>query len=199
MIKADADIERNESIKIWRVLSCVGVLTVHLGWKMRLDGNIRAFTDFGQYGVYLFFIISGYLACFSQELQKGDVLAYWYKRAIRLLPLYYFVIIIYFIAETYIFKTVPVDDTGLRWLRYFLLLFGFIKSDVKFWKNIGFTWTIPVFLFFYLLAPLCLRVTKNFRQSWLVIAFCAMVSYVIKFQGGGISRPVPTCTFLYMG
>lgn len=199
MTKVDADINRNESIKIWRVLSCIGVLIVHLGWKMRLEGNMRALTDFGQYGVYLFFIISGYLSCFSQELQKGDVLVYWYKRVVRLLPLYYFVIVIYFIAETYIFKTVPVDSTGLGWLRYFLLLFGFVKSDVKFWHNIGFTWTIPVFLIFYLLAPLKLKIIKSFWQSWPAIAFLAIISHAIKIQGGGILPLAPIYIFLHMG
>lgn len=69
-----ADVGPNDSIRIWRILSCVGVLVVHLGWKMRLEGNVRAFTDFGQYGVYLFFIISGYLACFSRNYAKET---YW--------------------------------------------------------------------------------------------------------------------------
>lgn len=194
MINPKVDNYTNESIIIWRVLSCIGVLMVHLGWKMSLEGNLRAFTDFGQYGVYLFFIISGYLSCFSRELQEGNVLRYWYKRVIRILPLYYFVIIVYYIAETYIYQTVPVDSTGLGWSRYFFLLSGFVKSDTKFWYNIGFTWTIPVFLSFYLLVPLKQRLIKNYWQSWMVIAFFVVLSYVIKLYGSG---NLSACTYLY--
>lgn len=58
-------INKNKGIQVLRVLACVGVFAVHFGQRMQLDGIVRNITDFGSQGVRLFFIISGYLACFS--------------------------------------------------------------------------------------------------------------------------------------
>lgn len=189
---------RNESLKMWRAVLCVAVLLVHLGQRISEEDKLLTFTDFGKDGVYaivyMLFIISGYLACCSKELQQGNTLIYWYKRAVRILPLYYFVIVFYYITETHIFKTVLPDVDGLGWKRYFFLIFGFIRSDKRFWKNIGFTWTIPVFLFFYLIAPLVVKFIKNYWQSWSAIVLFTVISCMINKFGAGNFQ---ACAYLH--
>ena len=49
------------SLKLFRVMSCIGVVLVHYGQRASLNGIFRTITDFGAYGVYMFFIISGFL------------------------------------------------------------------------------------------------------------------------------------------
>src|SRR5262245_27028351 len=43
--------------------------------------------DFGQYGVFVFFLVSGYIVPASLE-RKGSVKAFWVSRAFRLYPMY---------------------------------------------------------------------------------------------------------------
>lgn len=173
-----------ESIVIWRVIACLGVFAVHLGQRMNLSGYIRLISDFGKYGVQLFFIISGLLST-EQMFGGGTALSYWRKRAVRILPLYYFVIFYYFLSETLIWKDIPVDDTGLGWMRYLFFLSGFVKSDTYFWSNLGITWTIPVFVLFYFSVPFVFKIVKDFKSSLVLYAVLLLLAWGIEIFCNG--------------
>ena len=83
----------------------------------RLSTDLYAFSQLGRYGVELFFVISGYLACISLS-SKQSVGVFYKKRAIRILPLYYFCIGYFFLMETFLFHSIPEDPLHLGWLRY---------------------------------------------------------------------------------
>lgn len=172
---------RNKQIQVLRVISCLMVFTVHFGQRMELDGIVKNFTDFGARGVQLFFLISGYLAAATFVGQKNvDVKRYYTKRGIAILPLYYLVILYYFITENFLnhfYSVIPKDEMGIGWLRYLFLLNGILNSDTYFWSNLGITWTIPIFVCFYLLAPWILPKIKDIRSS--LIAYFA-VAFVCK-------------------
>ncbi len=152
------------------------VFVVHFGQRVGLSGAVRTFTDFGAYGVQLFLLISGFLACktFFANSNK-NIREYYKKRMIAILPLYYLVIIYYFVSENIlnsIIDVIPADELGLRWLRYIFLLNGFLNSDTYFWSNLGITWTIPIFMFFYLIAPWLLRKANSVMYTvfvWFII------------------------------
>ncbi len=114
----------------------------------------------------------------SQKTMWGKYppIEYYKKRIITILPLYYFCIIWYFITESLLnfanIITIPEDIYHLRWFRYFFLMNGIVDSNCYFWGNLGITWTIPVFVFFYLIAPLILKRITNYKIaiiSWLII------------------------------
>lgn len=177
-----------ESITLWRVIACLGVFAVHLGQRMNLSGGIRLISDFGKYGVQLFFIISGILSMEQMFRWKGTTLSYWYKRAVRILPLYYFVILYYFLSETFIWKDIPVDETGLGWMRYLFFLSGFVKNDTYFWSNLGITWTIPVFVLFYFLVPFIFKRVKDLKSSIvLYIVFLLLAEMIKIFCNGNLA------------
>ena len=118
-------------ISICRVAACLLVFVVHAGQYMNLGGIARRITDFGQFGVHLFFIISGYLAIMS--LASGrvtSILNYYKKRCLRLLPLYYLIILIFLIVDEFLLKSVPPDELGLGWFRYIFLLNGFVGGGL---------------------------------------------------------------------
>jgi peptidoglycan/LPS O-acetylase OafA/YrhL len=54
--------------------------------------------DFGQYGVFVFFLVSGYIVPASLE-RKGNVRAFWISRAFRLYPMYLAALVIAYIAQ----------------------------------------------------------------------------------------------------
>ena len=165
---------RKDNITFWRVIACVGVFVVHLGQAMCLDGGLRDISDLGAYGVEMFFVISGYLLYKSFEASDG-LFKYYLKRAIRILPLYYVVIFYYFITGTFIFHDVPVDTAGLGWSRYFVFLSGFVKAEDIYWSNLGMTWTIPVFVVIYILAPVFHKYINNYVMAWLLCIFSAWI------------------------
>src|SRR6202008_5163516 len=47
--------------------------------------------DLGQYGVFVFFLVSGYIVPASLE-RKGSVRSFWISRAFRLYPMYLFAV-----------------------------------------------------------------------------------------------------------
>lgn len=161
------------NVKMLRVIACLSVLVVHLGQLLSLTGSIRVVTDFGRCGVQLFFIISGYLAWISYS-KYNNILHYYSKRAIRILPLYYLVILTYFIEDTFIFRNVPEDSLGLYWSKFIFFINGFVGSEQEYWNNIGFTWTIPAFVLFYLLVPLFKKILTNYNRV-LVACFLALI------------------------
>ena len=149
-----------------------------------MNPNIYGITQLGKFGVELFFVISGYLACFSLS-QGKSVIKFYKKRIIRIIPLYYLCVLYYFITETFIFCSVPSDPTGLGWLRYLFCLNGIVPSEVYFWSNVGFTWTIPVFLLFYLLAPILVRAAKSTFMSAVILIASIGIAVVVSSKLNG--------------
>ena len=113
---------RNVGIQLLRVAACLLVYMVHLGQRLELTGVLRSITDIGKSGVFLFFVISGFLAasslCLRDRVNKKE---YYIKRAIAILPLYYMIILAVFIVEMTVHHFapfIPEDTTGLGWLRF---------------------------------------------------------------------------------
>lgn len=147
-----------DNIRVLRVLACLGVFVSHLVPRMGVKGFCASVANFGASGVYLFFLISGFLACRmgggQADWGRKGVLAYYCRRLFRILPLYYAVIFYYMALHGLLLRDVPDDPAGLYWLRYFFLTNACIPGPDNFWSNIGATWTISLFVFFYLCAPL---------------------------------------------
>lgn len=155
-------IKKYENIVLWRVIACLGVFITHLGTRMNLEGSMRVITDFGEYGVLFFFIITGFLACDS-KLIVDDKISYWKKRIIRILPLYLAVMFFYFVA------------------------FSFSeKSIVRGWEmltegnNVGGTWSVYVFLLFYLLIPYLFKLFNTYGKVWFLFLGLYLIRYVFR-------------------
>lgn len=164
-------------IQLLRVLSCLMVFSVHFGSIMPFPSIVKTFTNLGAFGVYLFFIISGYLAFIN--LDESSTFNYYIKRFFRIAPLFYLVILVNIIMHTFIFKDVPVDPYRLSWLRYFFFLFQIIPTDSLFWSNISATWTIGIFAVFYIIAPLLYIIINNYSKSLCLIIFFCLVAVLL--------------------
>lgn len=171
---------KRQNIQILRILACFGVFIVHMGQRIELQGQIRNVTDWGAMGVYLFFIISGYVCWLSYSRLKGEKLklsSYYIGRFARMMPVYYTVILFQFILHSYILDDVPVDETHIGWFRYIFCISQLNPSDNGFWNNLNGTWTIGVFMLFYLIAPFLYRYIKSYHTALIVW----LISYVINF------------------
>ncbi|MDE7240023.1 MAG: acyltransferase, partial [Lachnospiraceae bacterium] len=152
----------------------------------------------GSTGVEFFFILSGYLAYQSldricEQDRKRGAINWWKKRAVRILPLYYVVILFYAVYFSGM-GNVPVDETGLGWIRYVLLLNQWIPSAENFWVNLGAVWTISVFVFFYLIVPVYHRFIRSYRGSLAGIAVLYILARLVERSTDWL-RPLQ---FLYL-
>lgn len=139
--------KRYENISILRALSCIGVLLVHTFSGMRVFG-------FGIYGVLFFFIITGFLTFTSEDVYENIPL-YWRKRAVRIMPMYSLILLI--------------------WLILFSVEGGSLQKgwDLLTADFVGGTWTVWVTIVFYVMAPLLVRVMRCYSgAAVLFLLFC---------------------------
>lgn len=156
---------RNYNLDILRIIAALMVLTVHVGYNFEWLGS---FTAYGFYGTTLFFTMSGYLIMKSLEKDCGGesakgakgagwVLGFYQKRLLRLVPLYWFVLIIIAVLDAL------RRSFSVKFLRYFLFLQMFVPTDdFGRWNNRNGLWTMSAFILFYLAAPLIFKVCRNF-------------------------------------
>lgn len=156
--------QKNITIQLFRIIACIMVLLTHMRSVVPMDA-ISNYIDFGGFGVGVFFIISGYLAFNSADLANGRVLNYYKKRALRILPLFYVVILIWAVLRSFVFVDMPEDPAGLYWLNYVLLIFKSYPNSVIEWSNVGAVWTIASFIYFYLFMPLFYKYINSFSKA----------------------------------
>ena len=149
----------------------------------------------GWLGVNLFFILSGFVLSYPYFLQKRDFVSfedikgYYLRRAKRLLPLYYFSIIIcaIFIAQ-------PVSITSFA-REFFLLatvLFNF-TNDMFFPRYNWVLWAIGIIILFSALFPFLLISVKKIGIMR-VLSMALLISLIVRIIGNSpayyIGNPV---------
>ena len=168
-----------DSFRLFKIISCLGVISVHYGQISSLSGIPRILTDFGAYGVYMFFVISGFLGYLSYS-KSSSCKQYLLKRIFRILPLYYTIIIYNIILYEFILRdqfNMPFDSSHLGWTRYLLLLSQIIPSSDNFWINLSATWTISHFFLFYLFVPFFFKYINTYYKALLLQVGCFIFNY----------------------
>jgi len=173
--------KKAENIQLFRTLACLGVFITHLAPRLGIQGTAASITGFGAMGVYLFFIISGYLVGMTDEKSINGspkiVRSYYIRRLFRVLPLYYAVILYNLVLHTFILQDVTKDPGGLYWLRYLFLTNAFVPAPDNFWGNLSATWTVSLFVCFYLTAPLWKRLIRNPKGA----VCCYLTALILRY------------------
>ena len=155
-----------------RAIAILSVVAYHAG--------VRALSG-GFTGVDVFFVISGYLIgghIFS-ELRSGSFsfLRFYQRRAKRILPAYYFVLLFTVAAALVLLSPYEAAQFGRSAFAATLS-----ASNVLFWKTTGYfdlrselnpllmTWSLGVEEQFYAIIPLLLLLLYKVRRSWLLPA-----------------------------
>lgn len=161
---------RNYNLDILRIAAALMVLLVHIGYSFPWLGG---FTQYGFYGTTVFFAMSGYLTMKSLE-NSSFVGEFYKKRFLRIIPLYWFVLLIIMIFDCI------RGLFSIKFLRYFLFLQMFAPSDdFGRWNNRNGLWTMSAFCFFYLVAPIIYRIFRKFYVA--LIAFWLMFYWYNPF------------------
>lgn len=161
------------------------VITSHTGRVFaELPYPLTKLTNFGWYGVQLFFLMScvTLLLSWRSDEAKGraDPIAFWLRRFFRIAPMYYLAAVLYFIIAT------PPSGFDVRQL---LASFLFVNTWYPTWTPTteGWTvvpggWSIGVEFTLYLLFPLIAFLVRSRRG---VILFCAFA-----VAAGSLANPI---------
>lgn len=145
-----------------------------------LDGWSTFFLN-GWIGVDLFFVLSGYLI--SRPFFKGDakqpsLKSYALKRALRIVPAYYFVMLLILIG---FFPFYQIPDQNLGWRTFYHLIFmqDYLGPDI----NTVF-WSLGVEEKFYFLMPLivlALPLIKNDKAKLAMFILPILIAPLLRY------------------
>ncbi len=164
---------RNSWISFIRVIACVLVFGVHINGRLNMQGPIGALLNWGSTGPTLFYIVSGYFAFQSRELKEGKVLAYYRKRAIRIIPTYLVTTLLYFGFYISVVSKMTAKQIFVYWGK--TLFFGHIFTDAGAEWGVRAIWTVSFFVGFYIIVPWLYRWVTNLK---IALAGCFMVLIV---------------------
>lgn len=156
-------VEREIYIDFFRAISAISVLIVHLSNTLPTKGMIHELLEKGIHGVEVFFLISGYLGI--KSFKNRTLKNYYLSRFIRIVPIYYLIIILQMLDFKILGFIPPSDNLKIGWFRYFSFLSTTLPSESDIWTNLCATWTIPCFVIFYFLLPFILKIIRNFNTA----------------------------------
>ena len=153
-----------------RAIAAIAVLLSHA------TGNWGIF-ELGWIGVDLFFVISGFLITkilFEIRGAKNYFSAFYFRRALRILPIY-FIVVVPLVIFHLIWNDVPAY-VPLSYLLYFQNSFAL---DYGWLQGLAHTWTLAIEEQFYLFFPLLLYFIK---PRYLVKTFVTLILMIICFR-----------------
>jgi peptidoglycan/LPS O-acetylase OafA/YrhL len=158
-----------------RCFAVLGVIVSH-NWRPRLPG-ILVELDFGDLGVRLFFVLSGFLitgillraahAARSGRERGGAMRSFYIRRFLRIFPLYYLVLVV-----TLVLAVAPVRELW-PWLFTYTLNVH-IWHDLSQVENVGHFWTLAVEEQFYVLWPFVVLFAARRHLAPLLVGLCAL-------------------------
>lgn len=174
-----------------RAIAALMVMLFHFFFefhsKTPLFGHLYKFAAIGQTGVTLFFVLSGFLITrilLATKDSPGYFRDFYIRRALRIFPLYYLFLIIYFFVVPVV-KQLPFVPAGQQfyfwvYLQNFAMTFN--------WPAVGprHYWSLAVEEHFYLLWP-CLVYhlnTRGIKIAILVMLVGAFICRIILGQNG---------------
>jgi peptidoglycan/LPS O-acetylase OafA/YrhL len=171
---------------IWRTLLALEVVLYHLV-------GVRII---GQYAVFSFFVLSGFLMTTIMQGTYGYTRAgfvrYIQNRALRLYPSYWFALIVSLILitlfgaraiETFNFH-MTIPQTAGEWLENISIIFVDWSPIDRSPRLVPPTWALTVEIFYYAVIGLGLSRSRRLTISWVAVSLTFPIIAVVAFGGG---------------
>jgi peptidoglycan/LPS O-acetylase OafA/YrhL len=164
-------------LDLLRGIAALFVVFDHLGYYVlqHVRAEVYNWFDAGNYGVFVFFIISGYIVPASLE-RKGSVRTFWVSRLFRLYPLYLLAVGIALALYFVHFGGLRGEGSDPEASLFSQLL---MMSNVLGGQNLpNVVWSLSYEMVFYLLITALFIARVHKRSSWYALAF-AVAAVVI--------------------
>jgi exopolysaccharide production protein ExoZ len=176
---------RNQSLDLLRGLAISLVVLAHCGSATTsvVPGLAAFAADYGQMGVQLFFIVSGYtmMLTFGDRDSLAAARSFYIRRVFRIVPLFWIAIPVYLlITKGEGFTMWAPDGVSARDVALTVLCLHW-SSVTAFNSVVPGGWSIAVEMQFYLLFPLIIRLFRTRNGAVLCYALIAMVSVAAQF------------------
>jgi peptidoglycan/LPS O-acetylase OafA/YrhL len=168
----EAPASRLAWLDLLRGIAALAVVFDHLSYYLleHVRAVVYQWFDPGNYGVFVFFIISGYIVPASLE-RKGSVRTFWVSRLFRLYPLYLLAVGIAVVLYLVHFGSLRGEgsDPEASILSQLLMM-----SNVLGGENLpNVVWSLSYEMVFYLLLTALFIARVHKRSSWYALAFAA--------------------------
>ena len=170
-----------EGIQILRGYAAMLVVVTHL-WSVGVISSTLRFSRIGGLGVDIFFVISGFIMCYSlkDRVLASDSVQFLKKRVFRVYPIYLLVLIPFLIQYLSQAKA-PVDP--LLIIGNLLLSPSFLGSP-EYRMLVGPAWTLTYELFFYVLfAGAMFSARSKNRAIYTVIVTIVLLVTLVNLFG----------------
>lgn len=159
-----------------RAISIAFVLAGHVIFAGHLSGGLYRLGNLGEFGVRIFFVISGYLitSILLAELRRKGTISlplFYFRRMLRLFPASYFYILV--IAVLAAKHLVSLE----RWDLTAALTYTMNYHEARRW-SLGHLWSLAVEEQFYLLWPLILLTLGQLRSVRFLIVLVAVAPFL---------------------
>jgi peptidoglycan/LPS O-acetylase OafA/YrhL len=160
-------------LDVLRGLAALCVVFNHFGYFVpsRLNAPVYQWVNPGDYGVFVFFLISGYIVPASLE-RKGSVRTFWVSRLFRLYPLYLLAVAI--AVALYVVHVGGLRGEGAD-PETSVLSQMLMMSNVLAGRNLpNVVWSLSYEMIFYLLLTALFMARVHKRSSRYALAFAAV-------------------------
>ena len=157
-------------LDVLRGLAALCVVFDHLGFYLlqHVKADVYQWFDLGDYGVFVFFLISGYIVPASLE-RKGSMRTFWVSRIFRLYPLYLLAIALAVVLYTMHVGTLRGEDADPATSVFSQLL---MMSNVLAGTNLpSVVWSLSYEMVFYLLLTALFMAGIHRRSSRYALGF----------------------------
>ncbi|WP_426439585.1 acyltransferase family protein [Bradyrhizobium genosp. P] len=171
---------RNQSLDLLRGIAILLVVLSHSAGSATsiIPGLVKVALDYGQFGVQLFFIVSGYtmMLTYGNRTDLSAAGSFYLRRVFRIVPLFWIAIVFYLAisngegSRSWAPDGVSVSDVVLT------ISFLHLSSLTAFNSVVPGGWSIGVEMQFYLLFPFIIRLFRQPSGPVICYALIALTS-----------------------
>lgn len=183
-IRSNEDCSSNSNslafIDALRGMAAIYVVICHVGFipspALALQGLGMRFVHAGHTGVILFFLVSSLTLCLSSSARKNEnnhILKFYLRRLFRILPLFYFSLLLACIRDYILRGTILPPSTVMS---SFIGIFQPGRVDNMVWAS----WTLGIELCFYLIFPVVFIFAHNLRRALFILLVAIFLDLTIS-------------------
>ncbi|MEK7633231.1 MAG: acyltransferase [Patescibacteria group bacterium] len=155
--------QKNFGLEIARSIAIILVVIAHLSPFFKNNPVFfNLLYNSGLYGVELFFVLSGFLigktilTKLTPNFSFKEIINFYVRRLLRIMPLYFVVLVILVFIDNFIFGSKSLH------LLHFVFLQNFFPNEVGFFAV---SWTLSIQFWFYLIIPVIFMIINNAKYS----------------------------------